>query len=229
MTFEIDKTVFFLFANRHVLSSRYYLTFDESVISDKCEVKDLGLKVSNNLKWKLHLNWKIKKCYGIFSSIKRTIPFSIPTHVKVRIIKSYVLSSLCYCSPVWLPNQTELKSMNTLLSRVPKTFTTGDFEERLSKCNMMTMQNYLQFLDLTFMNSLLNEKQDLPIWNYVSLYYNFDRQLRSSQKPSFEVITTRRNCFDQWYFIGVVKSANELHSITKLCLFDHPSFFSSVN
>ena len=91
--------------------------------------------------------------------------------------------------------------------------------------NMMAMQNYLQFLDLTFMNSLLNEKQDLPIGNYVSLHYNDDSQLRSVQKPSFEVIKTRHNCFDQLYFIKVVKSANELHSKTKFCLFDHPISF----
>ena len=192
MTFIIDKNVFSHFANHHVLPNPYYLAFDESVISDKCEVIELGLKVSNKLKWKLHLNWKIKNWCGMFFSIKRTIPFSTPMHVKVRLIKSNVYSSLFYCSPVWLPNQTELKSLNTLLSRVTKCVTTRDFEERLTKCKMMTIKNYLQFLDLTFMNSLLSEKLVFPIWNYV-LLHNIDRQLCSSQKPSFEVIKTRRN------------------------------------
>ena len=42
MIFNINKTVFILFANRHVLPGPYYLTFDDSDISDKCEVKDLG-------------------------------------------------------------------------------------------------------------------------------------------------------------------------------------------
>ena len=47
--------------------------------------------------------------------------------------------------------------MNTLLSRVTKWVTTGDFEEGWTKCDMMTMLPYLQFLDLTFMNSLLKK------------------------------------------------------------------------
>ena len=82
MPFIFDKTVFIHFANRHVLPKPFYLTFDESVISYKSKVKDLGLKLSINLKWKLHLNWNIKNCYGIFSSLKLTIPFRTPMHDK---------------------------------------------------------------------------------------------------------------------------------------------------
>ena len=89
MTFIIDKTVFIHFANRHVLPSPFYLTFDESVISDKCEVKDLGLKVSNNLKWKLYLNCKIENSHGIsplsselfLSVLQCTLKFDLSYHV----------------------------------------------------------------------------------------------------------------------------------------------------
>ena len=42
MILKINKTVFIHFSNCHVLPCPYYLTFDDIVITDKCEVRHLG-------------------------------------------------------------------------------------------------------------------------------------------------------------------------------------------
>ena len=227
MTFNTDKTVLIHFANKHILPSPYHLTLGENIISDSCDVKDLGVKISKNLNWRSHISWKIKTCYSIFFSIKRTIPFATPISTKTRLVKAYILSSLCYCSPIWYPSQTELRSMDVMVSRVTKWVTTGTYRERLTKCKLMPIDVYLEYLDLIFFNALLAGKQDVLIWNYVTLRYDMRYNLRSSEKPVFLVSSSRRACYGQWFFNRVVKSSNKLHSNSDISLFDTPSIFKA--
>ena len=110
--------------------------------------------------------------------------------------------------------------METLLSRVTKWITVGSYSERLQKCFLMPISLYLEYLDLTFFNSLLSGKQDIQVWNFVSLRYYSRYSLRSSEKPVFNVNKTYRASYDQWFFNRVVRSANKLHEKTDISLFD---------
>ena len=220
MTFNTKKTVFAHFANKHTLLTPHFLKLGDHIVPDSTTVKDLGLIVDNTLNWKSHITAKIKSCYNIFYSLRRVIPFSTPLATKVQVIKAYILSSLCYLSPIWYPSRTELKSMDTLLSRVTKWITVGSYSERLQKCFLMPISLYLEYLDLTFFNALLSGKQDIQVWNFVSLRYYSRYSLRSSEKPVFNVNKTYRASYDQWFFNRVVRSANKLHEKTDISLFD---------
>ena len=142
MTFNTKKTVFAHFANKHTLPTPHFLKLGDHIVPDSTTVKDLGLIVDNPLNWKSHITAKIKSCYNIFYSLRRVIPFSTPLATKVQVIKAYILSSLCYLSPIWCPSRTELKSMDTLLSRVAKWITVGSYSERLQKCFLMPISLY---------------------------------------------------------------------------------------
>ena len=91
----------------------------------------------------------------------------------------------------------------------------------------MPIDVYLEYLDLIFFNALLAGKQDVLIWNYVTLRYDMRYNLRSSEKPVFLVSSSRRACYGQWFFNRVVKSSNKLHSNSDISLFDTPSIFKA--
>ena len=108
-----------------------------------------------------------------FFSIHPTIPFALPITVKVRLIKSYMFSSLFfYCSAIWFPNEAETKSIEQLQSRVTKWITSSDTRERLMKSKLMPVRQFFEYLDLVLFNSLLNGKQNFEAWNSVSLKYD---------------------------------------------------------
>ena len=181
MTFNTKKTVFAHFANKHTLPTPHFLKLGDHIVPDSTTVKDLGLIVDNTLNWKSHITAKIKSCYNIFYSLRRVIPFSTPLATKVQVIKAYILSSLCYCSPIWYPSRTELKSMETLLSRVTKWIKVCSYSERLQKCFLMPITGIsiqYQYIEL---NINIFHSISISISNRMKFQYQYQYQYLKAQ------------------------------------------------
>ena len=82
-----------------------HLYADDTEITCKSSVIDLGIVITNNLKWDIHINQRLSKAQQKLFFLKRNVPFSTKTRVKVSLYKSFILSFLLYASIVWFSNR----------------------------------------------------------------------------------------------------------------------------
>ena len=71
-------------------------------VSNKCEVRDLGVMVDPGLTWKPHITETIKKAKTMASWVLRIFRTREQDHL-LSLYKTYVRSQLEYCSPLWSP------------------------------------------------------------------------------------------------------------------------------
>ena len=76
--------------------SSVHLYADDTEITCKSSVNDLGVIITNNLKWDSHINERLSKAQRKHFFLKRNVPFSANTRVKVSLHKNYILSILLY-------------------------------------------------------------------------------------------------------------------------------------
>ena len=225
MTFNSSKTVFMVFSStpeEHASSS--ILVNGLQIHPSNC-IKDLGVFVSSNLKWSTHISEKIRCCYAMFYNLRRSIPSNTPIKTKLQLIKSFVLSILSYCCSVWHPNARDLQKCEILLSRVTKWISSEkDYSKRMQICGLLPIGLYLNYRDLVLLNSLLLEKYDFPIFDYVSMVYQ-NYPLRNFQKPVFCITKCDEVRTENCFFLRVVKLANKLHQNSNLSVFDPPTSF----
>ena len=65
-----------------------HLYADDTEITCKSSMNDLGIVITNNLKWDSHINQRLSKAQQKLFFLKRNVPFSTNTRVKVSLYKS---------------------------------------------------------------------------------------------------------------------------------------------
>lgn len=99
-----DKTYTISFCSPKVNSCPHTYLLNNEPITAKSSCKDLGVRVSSDLSWSLHIHKVLQKAYGTLQLIKRTfLPESTPVLVKKYLYLSLVLPILTYASPIWRP------------------------------------------------------------------------------------------------------------------------------
>ena len=151
----------------------------EHIISSK-SVKDLGLVISSNLSWHDHIVSRVNSSMRSLNHLKRSIPFHVPKTIKLNLYKSYVLSSLLYCSPVWHPNITQLNLLEKVQARATKWICGSEkhYKDRLQELKLLPISFRLQLDDLVLFNRLLCGIYDLDVYQFVSIVFNTRPGLR---------------------------------------------------
>ena len=101
----------------------------DTKITCKSSVKDLGIIFINKLKWDSHISQLLMKAKQKFFFLKRNVPFSTITRVKVKLYKSYILSVLLYTSNVWFLNWPNCRKLEKMQGRALK-WALNKFESR---------------------------------------------------------------------------------------------------
>jgi len=65
--------------------------------------RDLGITVTRNLSWSLHIRETCGKAYRFLHLVRRTVSISAPSHLKKSLYLFLVESQLTYCSQLWRP------------------------------------------------------------------------------------------------------------------------------
>ena len=65
--------------------SSVHLYADDTKITCKSSLNDLGIIITNNLKWDSHINERLSKAQRKLFFLKRNVPFSTNTRVKVNL------------------------------------------------------------------------------------------------------------------------------------------------
>ena len=90
-------------------SANFFLVSDYLPFNN--QIEDMGFSVSSTLSWKAHLDSKLLNCNRIFNFLKRNIPFSVSSHRKLLLYRSFILPIFLYRAPVWSPSLTMLHQL----------------------------------------------------------------------------------------------------------------------
>ena len=150
--------------------------------------KDLGIYVSKDLKWELHINRIVQQAsfvsYRIIKSFR-----SKNIWILLKLYKTYVRPKLEYNTPVWSPYL--LKDINAV-ENVQKRFTkiicrrcnipSSSYSERLTKLNLLSLKSRRIRFDLITMFKIINNMSDLNFDSFFEIkYYPYSLRNRSSQ------------------------------------------------
>ena len=124
------------------------------------DVRDLGVKVSSDLRWSRHIGSMVSKARSTLSwmfSVFRTRDRTVMT----TLYKSLIRSLLEYCCPLWNPSKvTEIQ----LIEGVQRTFTSRigglqhlNYWERLKQLKMMSLQRRRERYIILMMWKILHE------------------------------------------------------------------------
>jgi hypothetical protein len=81
-------------------------TINGKNIPVKTFAKDLGIIISDNLKWENHCFHVLNKCRKCFFSLRASIPYVTSKFIKLNFYRSCVLSILFYGSQIWYPSKS---------------------------------------------------------------------------------------------------------------------------
>ena len=149
--------------------------------------KDLGIMVSDNLKWSNHIDSIVAKAsacsYQILKCFKSTNIW-----ILLRLFKTYVRPKLEYCTPVWSPylnkDIMKLESVQRLFLR--RAFMRcgikfDSYTDRLQKVNLCSLERRRVNNDLIFLFKIINGLCGLNFYDYFS-YSSIAYNLRRNSK-----------------------------------------------
>ena len=135
-----------------------FLSNEEEIIETKKVVRDLGVYISSDLKFRYHITTMVKKATRVANWVLRTFK-TRDTFPLLILLKTVVVPILEYACVIWSPNQTELIS---LLESVQRKFTSRfaefnvyDEEQGIHVCQV----NYNERLKKLKINSLERRRE----------------------------------------------------------------------
>ena len=122
------------------------------LLDNVAHIKDLGIIVSNNLKWTEHVLTKLNNAARCFNALNQKIPWQTPSWKKYELYSSLVLSVLLYGIPSWSLDITRLKSMETFQMQCVKWIfgTKTPYQSLLKKHSLLPMCHLIKFRILFF-------------------------------------------------------------------------------
>ena len=142
MKFNADKFQLLQHGNDQNLKQPYILP-DGQILEGSTAVRDLGLNISDNLKWKHHISTITDNATKFANWILRTIR-SRDEEIMMTMFRSYVLSRLEYVSPAWNPMMigdiTEVESVQRSFTAKISGLEDQDYWQRLQSLKLFSLQ-----------------------------------------------------------------------------------------
>ena len=167
-----EKCETMIISKRNVTNS---FNIGEHTLQEVCSVRDLGIVISNNLKWDKHIYLIRQKAYQRAHHILRSFNTN-NIWTLLKAYNTYVRPILEYNSVVWSPY---LVKDITLIESVQRFFTKRIFcrsripfesyQDRLYKLNIRSLEYRRMETDLTLTFKILNNLIDLPINKFFTL------------------------------------------------------------
>ena len=115
------------------------------------EEKDLGVTISSNLSWDLHVTRIVLKANRMLGLLKRTCPLITDIKVRMTLYLSLMKSQLSYATVVWSPASVKLR---TILERVQRRATCRILRTRTGEMSYKQRLLTLALLPLTYDRAL---------------------------------------------------------------------------
>lgn len=112
---------------------------------------DLGITISNDLKWSTHINNIVKKCNTLIYLIQLCYKSRSPQLIS-KTYKTYIRPVLDYCAQIWSPYFLKdielLEKVQRRVSKIPHTLKDMAYEERLNIMGLQSLQKRRERGDL---------------------------------------------------------------------------------
>ena len=116
--------------------------------------KDLGVYVTSDLKWDIHIKKSANKALGVLFMLKRSSHHLTPS-IKLNLYKSMVLPVLLYGSVCWFANVTNTKVLESVQKKSLKwinSTSNNNYRELLFCSRILPLSLYLQLQVVTRMS-----------------------------------------------------------------------------
>ena len=145
-----------------------------TTISRVQKEKDLGITISSDLSWGLHIHAITAKANKLLRLLRRTCPFLTETRVRCTLYLTIVKSQLCYASKVWSPHinaqKLHLEQVQRYATRWILRVRKGElgYRERLLKLNLLLLCYGHEINDLLFFYKALYGLTNINVHEHVS-------------------------------------------------------------
>ena len=233
MTFNVGKSALLRFSGkRNIINSNYVL--DGERVPVKTEYKYLGVTVTENLKWDVHINNAVSKAAKSVGFFRRNLK-GCSLKVKIRVYETIIRPQIEYCSTVWGPIKKQYAQQNLLEKKIEQVqkravrWVANDFrfdssvsciEKRLS---LDTLAERRRVDRLTMMYKIVHKQVDVPDRYFV---HKSDKHVRGGRKSHELSLVVPRSFLEvrrKSFFVQGVVEWNQLrqekhivHSVKKL-------------
>ena len=186
----------------------------DTVLDEVKEFKDLGILTDVGLSWNSHIDMITAKANRMLGLIKRTC-MDLKDESTLKLLHcSLDRSNLEYCSVVWCPfTKRNVNKLERIQRRATGFILKSNepYDVRLSKLNLLTLEQSRFVADVPFLFKALNGHLDVDFSQFLDFYSQEDRYLlRHFDTTSFKKKYARTNMLKNSYFYRIVDKWNSL-------------------
>ena len=211
-----DKSEHFTIRNQ--VSRNFYM--NHQIIPKVNQVRDLGVIISDNMKWDTYVNSIRAKSNSLSHIILRT--FSPSNYqLLVNLFKIYVRPILEYNTCTWSPyyksNIKAIESVQQIFTRKicqRANISYKDYNDRLRILNLQSLQTRRVKNDLVMLYKILNNIVDVDYSDYFELNNLGGHYLRRHSLYINRKVTPKTSCCQNFFTLRVIKHWNDLPDST---------------
>ena len=187
MSFNLDKCLVMHIGTKNI---QYNYTMQGNNIKSIDEQKDLGIKITNNLKWTQHCIDIEKKCNRILGYIKRIFKHK-NREILINLYKSLVLPHLEFAVTLWTPNlEKDISRLERVQARATKlipNLRNKSYSERIKELGLMTLQKRRERIDLIQTYKIIHQIDNVSHLDYFEFCEN------PTRNHGYKLKTNRHN------------------------------------
>ena len=172
MEFNLDKCKVMHVGVKNV-KNKYMMLGKQLNITN--EERDLGIKITNNLKWTQHCIEIENKCNRILGYIKRTFKYKT-REIVMNLYKSLVLPHLEFAVTLWSPNLVkDISRLERVQARATKLIPNirhKSYSERIKELNLMTLEQRRERIDMIQTYKIINNIDNVSVSDYFEFCEN---------------------------------------------------------
>ena len=169
MQFNIEKCKFMRFSHKKSITDIHF-DMNGVLLNRVRSVKDLGILVTDDLRWAQHISeitFKANRTLGLVKRVCRDIK---DVHIRKALYCSLIRPQLEYATELWSPNQVKYKHMLENIQRRATKFILDyplhcSYSERLVKLNLLPLEHRRIWNDVVFFFKCQNGLYDIDISN----------------------------------------------------------------
>ena len=117
-------------------------------LKTEANVRDLGITLTSDLTWNMHISKKVAKANGVLYLLRRNVSQSVGARIKLGLYKSLVLPILLYGIECFHLSKASMIILEKLQKRAVKWICgTGKYGQQLRFLNILPLHMHIQILN----------------------------------------------------------------------------------